>query len=150
MDQEFTEKTELERWPRGLFKVTKILLLTTRRIGLKTIRFGKEEHYMFAPSLENLRAINACIDNSWNGTCYFCLPEPEELFTFSGTDQECCEVLELLEQGNKEADDALSQLYLARKGKLVIREVLMPDGYKIGLVDYIENPLDNLRGEKNE
>ncbi len=144
MNPEFTEEAKSESWPRGIFKVTEILPMVTRRIGLKTIQNGKEEHYIFSPSLENLRAINLHIRNSYNQICYFVIPEPEELFTFSATDEECAEVLHLLEEGNSDANDALMQTYLARKGKLVIRELLMPDGFEIGLVDWIRNDLDKV------
>ena len=73
---------------------------------------------------------------SYDSRCLFCFPEPNVMFSFSATDEESMEVMDLLEEGNREAQEALTQHYVKILGKLVAREFILGDGTKIGLLGW--------------
>jgi hypothetical protein len=53
----------------GMYRITKPLPLTMRRIGLHSSK-GK---YTFSPSLANLKELNHVLRESFNQTAYFCI-----------------------------------------------------------------------------
>ena len=128
---EYEEASKGEH-PGGLYKICKMLPLTTRRIGL----ISSKKKYEFSPSLENIKAINLHIKYSFNGTCYITFPEPDMLFTFSPTDEESLEIMMLLEEGNVEAQMALTQYYLKKHGKLIIEKIMLPDGTEVPQINF--------------
>lgn len=137
--------------PKSLFIVSEPFPMTTREL-----KISKNFVMCFTP--ENIKSINLCLKNSGNGKAYFTIVTTCELWTFAppkreklSSDEEYenyLEFFELVEAANPLAIAKLAELYVNVAGKLTMVEETV-DGKTIGILKYVKNPLDNLRGDKN-
>lgn len=103
---------------------------------------------------ENIQALNHLLENSGNGAVYFCIVEVGQLWSFSPPRLEACKdyeeyenllhYFELIEAGDPEAIRKLASIYVNVAGKLIVEEVILQDGRKVGLLKFVKNELDKI------